>query len=126
MDQLLNFYDKLFLYYYNLKKNSDDTPEYFPIIILSTVQAVNLFFVLILIFYFLSIKFSPLPETFIVLDVVMTLFNFYLYQIKDRKDIVLRKNLKLTLFFKISSYFYFLASLAAPLVLIYFINEYLT
>ena len=126
MDQLLNFYDKLFLYYYNLKKNSDDTPEYFPIIILSTVQAFNLFFILILTFYFLGIKFSPLPEILIVLDVGMTLLNFYLYQIRNRKDLVLGKELRLTLFFKISSYLYFLASLATPFFLIYFINEYLT
>ncbi len=125
MDRLYNFYDKLFLYYYNLKKNSDDTPEYFPIIILSTAQAVNLSFIAVLIFYFLKINFSVLPETFLVISGSMLLFNYYLYSIKDRKEIVLRKQLRLTLFFKIASYFYILASLAAPLFLVYFINEYL-
>jgi len=125
MNRLFNFYDKLFLYYYNLKKNSDDTPQYFPIIILSTAQAVNLLFMVILIFYFLRIEFSPLPIFFLVLAGGMLLFNFYLYQIRDRKEIVLQKQLRLTSFFKIVSYFYILASLAAPLFLIYFINEYL-
>ena len=125
MNRLINFYDKLFLYYYNLKKNSDDTPQYFPIIILSTAQAVNLSFIFILIFYFLRIDFSPLPELYLVLEGGALFFNFYLYQIRDRKEIVLRKRLRLTLFFKIASYFYILASLAAPLLLIYFINEYL-
>ncbi len=124
MNKLINFYDKLFLYYYNLKKNSDDTPQYFPIIIISSAQAVNLFFLFVLIFYILRIK--PLPEIFLVLDVGMILLNFYVYQIRDRKEIVLRKKLRLTLYFKIASYFYVLVSLAAPLLLIYFINEYLS
>ena len=126
MNHLINFYDKLFLYYYNLKKNSDDTPEYFPIIILSTAQAVNLFFIIILIFYLLKIDFSPLPEFFLVLDVGMIVFNFYWYQIKERKEIVLKKDLRLSLGFKIGSYLYVLVSIAAPLLLIYFLNEFLT
>ena len=125
MNQLFTFYDKLFLYYYNLKKNSDDSPAYFPIIILSTAQAVNLFFIFILTFYIFRIEFSPLPESFIVLDIGMLIFNFYLYQIRDRKDIVLKKNLRLTLWFKIVSNLYVLTSLIAPFLLIYFLNEYL-
>ena len=124
MKQIIHFYDKLFLYYYNLKKNSDDTPQYFPIIIISSTQAVNLFFLFILISFISGTK--PLPEVFIVLDLGMIMFNFYVYQIRERKKIVLQKKLRLTLFFKIASYFYVLASLVAPLLLYYLINEYLT
>ena len=108
-----------------MKKNSDDTPQYFPIIIISIAQAVDLFFIAILTFYFFKIDFSSLPEFYLGLGFCVLLFNFHLYQIRDRKDVVLRKKLRLTLFFKIGSYFYFLVSLAAPLLLIYFINEYL-
>ena len=125
MDPLINFYDRLFLYYYNLKKNSDDTPQYFPIIILSTAQGFNLFFIVILIFYFLSVDFSSLPELFLGLDLGVLIFNFYIYQIKDKKEIVLKKNWKLSLGFKVFSYFYVITSIAAPLFLIYYLNEYL-
>lgn len=94
MNILTSFYDKLFLYYYNLKKNSDNTPEYFPIIIISFGQAVNIMFLLTLFFYFLKIDFSSLPKVFLVVITGTTIFNYYLYVIKGRKEIVLKKNLK--------------------------------
>lgn len=124
MDVLTNFYDRLFIYYYNLKKNSDDTPQYFPIIIISTGQAANLFFFVILFAYFLRVDYSVLLKIFLILDIGMVIFNFYVYQIKDRKEIVLKKNLKLSLRFKIFSYFYMIISLLSPLLLIYFFNEF--
>jgi hypothetical protein len=122
MNQLLNFYDKLFLYCYDFKK-SRVTSLYFPLLVLSTAQAVNLFFLFILIFHILRIK-LPLREIFLGLEIGMILLNFYIYEIRNRTEIVLRKKLRLTLFFKIASYFYILASLSVPLILIYFINEY--
>lgn len=122
MNQLLNFYDKLFLYCYDFKK-SRVTSLYFPLLVLSTAQAVNLFFLFILIFHILRLK-LPLREIFLGLEVGMILLNFYMYEIRNRTDIVLRKKPRLTLFFKIASYFYILASLSAPLILVYFIKEY--
>lgn len=124
MNMLTRFYDRLFLYYYNLKKNSDNTPEYFPIIIISTGQAANLFFFVILFSYFLRVDNSITLKIFLILDIGMIIFNYYVYQIKDRKSIVFKKNLKLSLGFKVFSYIYILASLWAPLFLIYFINEF--
>ena len=124
MKMLIDFYDRLFLYYYNLKKNSDSTPEYFPIIIISFEQAVNLMFFVTLFFYFFGIDFSILPKVFLVITAGTLIFNFYIYVTKNRKDIVLKKNMKLSLWFKILSYFYFVASLLSPLVLIYFLNEF--
>jgi len=125
MKKLCNFYDKLFLQFYDLKKKSDNTAQYFPIIIISTTQALNLFFMVILIFYFLGIKFSLLPIFFLFITAATLLFNFYLYQIRDRKKIVLRKKLRLSFWFKTFSFFYILVSLAAPPFLIHFFNEYL-
>lgn len=125
MNSLYNFYDKLFLYYYNIKKNDDDTPQYFPIIIISAAQSANIFLIVILIFYLLKIEFSSLPKFYLIFAIGTHIFNFYLYQIKNRKEIILTKNIKIPLVFKILSYFYFLASYASPLLLIYFINEYL-
>lgn len=122
---LTNFYDKLFLYYYNLKKKNDSTPEYFPIIIISFGHATNLMFLLILFFYFFKIDFSSLPKVFLFTITGTVVFNYYLYINKGRKEIVLRKNLKLSLGFKVFSYIYILVSLWAPLLLIYFINEVL-
>ena len=122
MNQLLNFYDKLFLFCYDFEK-SRVTSLYFPLLVLSTAQAVNLFFLFILIFHFLRIE-TPLREIFLGLEVVMILLNFYMYEIRNRTEIVLRKKLRLTLFFKIVSFFYVLASFSAPFVLIYFINRY--
>lgn len=125
MNILTNFYDRLFLYYYNLKKKNDSTPEYFPIIIISTGQAANLFFFVILFSYFLRVDNSVTLKFFLILDIGMVVFNFYLYQIKDRKNIVFKRNLKLSIGFKVFSYIYILVSLWAPLFLIYFINEVL-
>jgi C4-dicarboxylate transporter len=124
MQLTYSFYDKLFLYYYNLKKNSDNTPQYFPIIILSTVQSVNIFLCLTLIFYIFKIQFSALPECFLILYIRMLIFNFYLYQIKDRKEIILKKNIKLSSGFKVCSYFYFAISFISPLILIFFLQEH--
>ena len=120
---LTNFYDRLFLYYYNLKKNSDDTPEYFPIIIISVGQTVNLMVFVIILYYFFRIDFSSLPKIFLITDIVILIFNYYVYQIKDRKETVLKKNIKLSFGFKIFSYLYVILSLLLPLLLIYFFNE---
>lgn len=124
MKLIINFYDRLFLYYYNLKKNSDDTPQYFPIIIISTAQAVNLFFFVIFFSYLLRIDYSTPLKIFLILDIGMVIFNFYVYQIKNRKENILTKNLKLSLKFKIFSYFYIIISLILPILLIYFFNEF--
>ena len=124
MDIITNFYDKLFLYYYNLKKNSDSTPEYFPIIIISFAQATNLMFLVTFFFYLFKINFSSLPTIFLVAIIGTVVFNFYVYVNKGRKEIVLRKNMKLPLSFKVFSYFYVILSLALPLILIYFFNEF--
>ena len=122
---ITNFYDRLFLYYYNLKKNSDDTPQYFPVIIITVAQTTNIFLFVIVLFHLLKIDFSTLPKVFLVLGGLVLIFNVYLYQIKERKEVVLRKDIKLSLLFKISSYFYVLASIFSPLFLIYFFKEVL-
>jgi hypothetical protein len=125
MHFIYNFYDKLFLYYYNLKKNDDDSPEYFPIIIVSTGQAVNIFFFVILLFYFLEIQFSFLPKIYLALHLGMVVFNYYLYEIKGRIEVLLKKNINLSMSFKVFSYIYFAISISSPFILIYFIQEYL-
>ena len=124
MDIITNFYDKLFLYYFNFKKNSDSTPEYFPIIIISFAQATNLMVLITFFFYFFKINFSSLPKIFLVAIIGTVVFNFYAYVTKGRKETILRKNIKLPLSFKIFSFFYVILSLAFPLVLIYFFNEF--
>lgn len=126
MEKIYNFYDKLFLYYYNLKKNSDDTPQYLPIIIISTVQSLNIFFFVILVYYFFRIDFSFLPKWFLIINIGVTILNFYQYQIKNRTEKIVRRKLEISLRFKIFSYFYFALSFISPLFFIYLINEYLS
>lgn len=126
MNLLTNFYDKLFLYFYKLKKydDLDTTPEVFPMIVISAAQAGNVFFILICFFFLIGLDFSYLPKSFIFIAIIVYSFNFYIYQIKKRKNIILSKKIKLSLGFKFFTYFYFIFSYLSPFFLIYIFNEY--
>lgn len=126
MDIVINFYDKLFLYFYKLKKydKTESSPQVFPMIVISAAQTGNIFFIVICFFYLFRIDFSYLPNFFLLVAIIIYAFNFYIYQIKNRKEIVLRKNMKLSLGFKVFTYLYFLLSYLSPLYLMYLFIEY--
>lgn len=124
MKSIINFYDQLFTYFYNLKKNSDDTPEYFPIIIITVGQTGNLLLLAILLFHILRIDFAFLPNFFLFLGVVVLVFNWYVYKFKERMEIILQRGLRITFGFRIFSYFYILISFVSPLFLIHFLKEF--
>ncbi len=126
MNLLVNFYDRIFLYYYNLKKKNDSDPQYFPIIIISIEQAFNLITILIPLFYLTRNEnfIKKIPLIFIICYFIILALNFYKYQVKSRKEIIIQKNIKLSFKFKLFTYFYFIISILFPLFLIFILNDF--
>ena len=126
MNLFNNFYDRIFLYYYNLKKGNDSDPQYFPIMIISLEQAFNLVTVFIPIIYIIKNEnlIQRIHLIFVICYFIVLGLNFYKYQIRDRKDILIKKNIKLSVIFKLFTYCYFIVSVLIPLFLIFFLNDF--
>ncbi|PRP65874.1 hypothetical protein BST86_01605 [Nonlabens agnitus] len=123
MKFIINFYDRLFLFLYNLKKGSDDTPQYLPIILISVSQAWNLFLAFIIIYFIINQPLTHLPKFLLILIAIMIFFNFYLYQIKGRQSIIFGKSLSITFTFKAFAFLYIIVSIILPLLIIFILNE---
>ncbi len=125
MELFINFFDRIFLYYYNLKRKSDSDPQYFPIIIISIEQTFNFITILLPLFYLTKNEslIQKIPLTFLICYFIILGLNFYKYQVKNRKKIILERSMKLSFRFKILTYFYFIISILIPLLLIFFLND---
>lgn len=120
------FYDDMFQYHYYRLKNKDTYPQVVPIALLSFLQAVNIFsFVIIIVHYFFEENWTDLPLFLLIIYCGFLFFNFFKYEIKDRRGKILEKNKTLSNHFGKISALYFIISISIPLLIIYFINEFL-
>ncbi len=125
MELLIHFFDRIFLYYYNLKKKSDSDPQYFPIIIISIEQTFNITTIFIPLFYFTKNEsfIQKIPLAFLICYFIILGLNFYQYQIRNRKETILKTDMNLSFKFKVLTYFYFIISVFIPLLLIFLLND---
>lgn len=125
MNRFLTFYDNLFLYHYKRLERIDEDTEVMPIAIISFNQSSHLLFIYILLHYLLdlsnliSIEYSIFIFYFIAVGI-----NFYVYNIKKRKEKLLSSNILLPKNIKIVSHIYLVFSISLPLILIFFLNEF--
>lgn len=125
MDKFYKFYDNLFLYYYKRLEGIDRDTEVMPIAIISFNQGSHLIFIYIIFHYVFDLSnFIRIEYSIFLFYFIAVAFNFYVYNIKKRKEKLLSSDSELPKNMRMTSLAYLIFSLSSPLLLIYFFNEF--
>lgn len=124
MKKIQLFYDKIFLFHYNLLKVKDDQPEITVVVIISIAQSANIFLILTILFYLFNIQDEiNVMLFFIVLYLIVLALNFINYVIFKRKEKAIKASIVLPKKFNRIAWTYLIGSLWLPFLLIYILNE---
>lgn len=125
---LQEFFDNLYQYHYTNQKKKGVDPQVMPLVIISFTQTANIFLLLNIVFFLFNLESKGINKDHLLSGligsfIIISIFNFIKYQIKDRKKLILNRDKKLPKQFKIVASLYLILSLFMPIFAIYFFQE---
>lgn len=118
LSRLQFFYDKIFCETYLQVSKYDSDPEISPTFIVTMEQALNLYFVCLLVSYLFNIDISYIKYSIAFFMIFFFIYNFNRYMNKEKRNLILNQHKKPNIRFKIFSYIYLILSIWLPLIFI--------